>query len=62
MLINLWKYLYISGDIKDEGKMDTPLSVAICGEIILISQDNHCILNNLLDVKFISKIGKYGNG
>ena len=42
--------------------MDWPLSVAICGNRILITQDNHCILNYQLSGKFISKIGKYGNG
>ena len=56
------KYLFKFGDNEDEGKMDIPLSVAICGDRILISQCNHFILNNQLNGKFISKIGKYGNG
>ena len=56
------KYLFTFGDNEDEGKMDRALSVAICGERILISQRNHCILNYQLNGKFISKIGKYGNG
>ena len=56
------KYLFTFGDNEDEGKMYLPLSVAICGERILISQRNHCILNYQLNGKFISKIGKYGNG
>ena len=56
------KYLFKFGDNEDEGKMDRPLSVAICGDRILISQSNHCILNYTLNGKFISEIGKYGNG
>ena len=56
------KYLFKFGDNEDEGKMYQPLSVAICGDIILISQANHCILNYQLDLNFISKIGKFGNG
>ena len=42
--------------------MYSPLSVAICGDRILISQGNNCILNYQLNGKFISKIGKYGKG
>ena len=56
------KYLFKFGDNEGEGKIYLPLSVAICGDRILISQDNHCILNYQLNGKFISKIGKYGNG
>ena len=56
------KYLFKFGDNEGEGKMDRPLSVAICGDIILISQRSYCILNYQLNGKFISKIGKYGNG
>ena len=56
------KYLFKFGDNEDEGKMDRPLSVAICGARILISQGTHFILNYQLNGKFISKIGKYGNG
>ena len=55
------KYLFKFGDNEDAGNMDRPLSVAICGDRILISQGN-CILNYQLNGKFISKIGKYGNG
>ena len=55
------KYLFIFGDNEGKGKMYEPLSVAICGDIVLISQNNHCILNYQFDGKFISKIGKYGN-
>ena len=55
-------YLFKFGDNEDEGKMYQPLSIAICGDRILISQGNHCILNYQLNGKFISKIGKYGNG
>ena len=56
------KYLIKFGDNEYEGKMCLPLSVAICGDRILISQSNHCILNYTLNGKFVSKIGKYGNG
>ena len=56
------KYLFKFGDNEDEGKIYEPLSVAICGDRILISQFNHCILNYQLGGKFISEIGKYGNG
>ena len=50
------KYLFKFGDNESEGKMDSPLSVAICGDRILISQGNDCILNYQLDGKFISKL------
>ena len=56
------KYLFKFGDNEDEGEMDRPLSVAVCGDSILISQSNHCIMNYQLNGNFISKIGKYGNG
>ena len=56
------KYLFQFGDKEDEGKMYRLISVAICGDRILISQSNDCILNYQLDGKFISKIGKSGNG
>ena len=56
------KYLFKLGDNEDEGKMYLPLIVAICGDRILISQGNHCILNYQLNGKFISKIGQYGKG
>ena len=55
------KYLFKFGDNEENGKMYRQLSVAICGDRILIS-GNHCILNYQLNGKFISKIGKYGNG
>ena len=55
------EYLFKFGDNEEKGKMYRPLSVAICGDRILIS-GNHCILNYQLNGKFISKIGKYGNG
>ena len=46
------KYLFKFGDNEDEGKMYRPLSVAICGDRILISQCNHCILNYQLNGEF----------
>ena len=42
--------------------MDNPLSVAICGDRILISQGSNCILSYKLNGKFVSKVGKYGKG
>ena len=39
------RYLFKFGDNENEEKMYCPLSVAICGERILISQRNHFILN-----------------
>ena len=56
------KYLVKFGDNEDEGKMYLPLSVAICGDRIIISQGNNCILDYQLNGKFISKIGKFGKG
>ena len=56
------KFLFEFGDNEGEGKMYRPLSVAICGDRILISQRNHCILNYQLNGKFISKMGKCGKG
>ena len=56
------KYLFKFGDNEGGGKMYKPLSVAICGDRILISQGSHCILNYQLNGKFISKMGKCGNG
>ena len=55
-------YLCKFGDNDGRGKMCFPLSVAICGDRILISQSNHCILNYQLDGKFICKIGTNGKG
>ena len=55
------KYLFKFGDNEDEGKMQHPCGVAICGDRIIISQGNHCILNYQLNGKFISRIGKQGN-
>ena len=56
------KYLFKFGDNEDEGEIYLPLSVAICGDRILISQCNDCILNYQLNGKFISKIGECGKG
>ena len=56
------KYLFKFGDKKDEGKMYSPLSVAICGNRIIISQGTNCILDYQLNGKFICKIGKCGKG
>ena len=56
------KYLFKFGDNKGEGKMSLPLGVAICGDRILITQDDNCILNYQLNGKFISRIGRLGRG
>ena len=56
------KYLFKFGDNKGEGKMSLPIGVAICGDRILITQDDNCILNYQLNGKFISRIGRLGRG
>ena len=56
------KYLFKFGDNDDKGKMYYPIGVAICGDIILITQGNNCILNYQLNGKFISRIGRQGRG
>ena len=56
------KYLYKFGDDKDERRMLFPRGVYIYGDKILVTQGNHCIINYQLNGKFISKIGKHGNG
>ena len=56
------KYLYKFGDNEGQGKMCYPRGVAICEDGILITQENHCILNYELNGKFISRIGREGKG
>ena len=56
------KCLYKFGDNEGECKMYSPRCVVICGDRILITQDNHSILNNQLNGEFISRIGREGNG
>ena len=56
------KYLLKFGGNKGEGKMNYPIGVAICGDRILITQYNNCILNYQLNGKFISRIGRQGRG
>ena len=56
------KYLFKFGDNEGEGKMYYPRGVAICGDRILITQGNSCILNYQLNGKFISRIGREGRG
>ena len=56
------KYLFKFGDNKGEGKMSYPRGVAICGNRILITQGNNCVLNYQLNGKFISRIGIQGRG
>ena len=56
------KYLFEFGDNNDKGKMNYPRGVAICGDRILITQGNNCILNYQLNGKFISRIGRQVRG
>ena len=56
------KYLFRFGDNEDEGNMLFPRGVAICGDRVIISQGNHCILHYQLNGKFISGMGKQGKG
>ena len=56
------KYLFKFGHNKGEGKMSYPRGVAICGNRILITQGNNCVLNYQLNGKFISRIGIQGRG
>ncbi|KAI6650839.1 Cell surface protein [Oopsacas minuta] len=56
------KYLFKFGDSKGESMMYYPRGSTICGNRILISQSNHCIMNYQLDGKFISKVGTFGKG
>ena len=59
---NTGKYLFKFGDNSDKGKMFIPKGVAICGDRILITQGNSCILNYQLNGKLISRIGLQGRG
>ena len=52
------KYVFKFGD----GEMNYPNSLIICGNTVLISQDNYSLLKYDLNGKFISKIGTYGCG
>ena len=56
------KYLSKFGNNENEGKMQSPCGVAICGDRIIISHGSHIILNYQLNGKFISRIGKQGKG
>ena len=60
-MIKLVSICFKFGVNEGKGKMERPLSMAICGDRILISQ-YICILNYQLNGKFISKIGKCGSG
>ena len=55
------KYLFKFGDNEDEGKMQYPCGVAIYEDRVIISHWN-CILNYQLNGKFISRIGRQGEG
>ena len=54
------KYLFKFGDTEGEGIMISSRGVAICGDRILISQLDDCILNYRLNGMFISRIGRKG--
>ncbi|KAI6650546.1 hypothetical protein LOD99_7597 [Oopsacas minuta] len=62
VLDNNGKILFKFGDERGEGKMDYPTGLAICGDRILISQESDSILNYQVNGKFVSRIGKPGNG
>ncbi|KAI6649021.1 NHL repeat containing protein [Oopsacas minuta] len=49
------KYLFEFGDSKGEGAMKHAICLSIYGNRVLISQE-HCILNYIVDGKFISKV------
>ena len=56
------KHLFKFGDHEGEGKMEFPKNIAIFGDVILISQGGNFILKYTLDGKFISSIGRSGEG
>ena len=56
------KILFKFGDSDGEGKVSYPSGLVISKDRILISSGNNNILIYQLDGKFVSKIGKYGNG
>ena len=56
------KYLFKFGDNEDEGMMLYPSGITICGDRVIITQGNHSILNYQLNGKFISRLGKHGEG
>ena len=55
------KYLFKFGNNEDEGKILSPKGVSIYGDRVIISHSN-CILNYQHNGKFISRIGKQGEG
>ena len=56
------KHLFKFGDVEGEGKMEFPKNFAIFGDMIFISQGANFILKYTLDGKFISSIGRGGEG
>ena len=60
VFVKTGKYLFKFGDNEDEGKMLFPRGVAICGDRVIITRGNHCILNYQLNGKFISRIERQG--
>ena len=59
---NAAKYLFKFGDGKREGKMSNPIGLLICGNRVLVTQDNSYIQVYELDGKFVSRFGSHGNG
>ena len=56
------EFLFKIKDIHGDGVMNYPSGVAICGNRLLVSQSNNCILNFDLDGTFKSKLGRYIKG
>ncbi|KAI6656652.1 RING finger protein nhl-1-like [Oopsacas minuta] len=59
---NNGQIMFKFGDEEGEGKMNSPVGLAIYRDRILISQRSHCILNYQVNGEFISRIGKRGKG
>ena len=58
---NTAKYLFMFGNGKGEGKMYYPIGLRICGNRVLVTQNNDYIQIYELDGKFVSRFGSSGN-
>ena len=59
---NTAKYLFKFGNGKGVGKMYYPRGLLICGNRVLVTQNNNSIHVYELDGKFVSRFGSRGNG
>ena len=59
---NTAKYLFEFGDVKGEGKMYHPIGLLICGNRVLVTQNDNYIQVYQLDGKFVSRFGSSGKG